>query len=64
MPVEDGEVGIDKTCTSDINIFEISVGEGEGRHTRGSGGVGVITVFDGALEENFNFSGDFLTALR
>ena len=55
MPVEDGEVGIDKTCTtSDINIFEISVGEG----------VGVITISTARWKRTFNFPGDFLTALR
>ena len=48
MLVEDGKVGSDKTC-SDINVFEFSVGEGEGGRS-GSGGVGVVMVFDNALE--------------
>ena len=60
MPVEDGKVGIDKTCSD--QHFEFSVEEGKGRRS-GSGGVGAITVFDDGLEENFNFSDDFLTAL-
>jgi nanoRNase/pAp phosphatase (c-di-AMP/oligoRNAs hydrolase) len=60
MPVKDGKVGIDKTC-SNFNVFELSFREGEGGH---SGGVAAVTVFEDAFEENFNFSDDFLTALR
>ena len=62
MPVEDGKVGRDKMC-GDINVFEFSVREGEGRRS-GSGGVDAATVFDDAFEENFNSSDDLLMALR
>lgn len=57
MFVENRKVGSDETC-GDVNVLEFSVGEREGE--RGSGrGVGAVTVFDDALEENFNFSDDF-----
>ena len=61
MLVEDGKVGIDKTC-GDINVFEFSVEKG--REVPVAVGLGWSRFFDNALEGSFNFSDDLLTALR
>ena len=56
MLVEDGKVGSDKKC-SDINVIEFLVREGEG--------VAVELLRSSTMRwESFNFSNNFLTALR
>ena len=57
MPIEHGKVGSDKSF-SNINIFEISVREGEG--CSGSGGVGLSRSSIMHWKESFNFLYDFL----
>ena len=51
------KIGSDET-RSDVNILEFLVREGEGRRSSRLG-VGTITVFADAFDENFNFSDYF-----
>ena len=53
MSVKNRKIGSDET-RSDVNILEFLVREGEGRHSSRLG-VGTITVFGNAFDENFNF---------